>query len=168
MPMREVELMRMRSAPAVLSLAGAALLLAGCAAQTNDVDRDDTGVVTEAQSGVDVFDLALGDCFNAEEGTGEVTKVQVVPCTDLHRYEIFHEYTLPEGELPTDLEEQALAGCNAQFEPFVGLANEVSKYEISYFAPTTASWSLGDRLVSCLVFDPSGTDVQGSLKNIGQ
>lgn len=163
--------MRVRTARIAVAsvLVAAAALLAGCSGDGPTLERDDSGQIVTAQSDIDVFELQPGDCFSTDDGgTGEVTSVRVIPCAEPHRFEVYHEFELPDGDFPQDVDQQALAGCDAQFQAFLGLPNDQSKYEISYFAPTSASWASDDRLVSCLIFDPAGTEVQGSLSQTMQ
>lgn len=80
-----------------LALAGSAvalsLALSGCSALNgilggNDAQRDDEGNVTEG-SNVDVFSLKVGDCMPATNASGEITDVDVVPCSEPHTDEVF-------------------------------------------------------------------------------
>ncbi|WP_207453249.1 septum formation family protein [Herbiconiux sp. SYSU D00978] len=160
--------MRGRTTTIAAILASGAMLT-GCSGNAPALERDGSGQIVEVQSGIDVFELQPGDCFSTDDGgSGEVTSVKAIPCAEPHRFEVYHEFELPDGDFPADVDQQALTGCDAQFQAFVGVPNNQSKYEISYFAPTSASWAADDRLVSCLLFDPTGAEMTGSLSQVGQ
>ena len=52
-----------------------------------------------------------------------------------------------------------------EFEQFVGEAYLDSRFDFSYYYPTEASWSRGDREVLCVIYDPAGP-VTGSLEGV--
>ena len=160
-----------RLLPALGVLAGLALaVLVGCApagvllTDPDTATRDPgSGAVTEAGR-IDVLALAVGDCLNDQDAE-EVYDVPVVPCTEPHDYEVFHELVLDGDAWPGEEDVWATAdeGCYAAFADFVGLAYEESALEFTSFTPTEASWEEGgDRIVSCLVTDPNGPTT-GSL-----
>lgn len=144
----------------------ASLTLSGCGAISGffggAVRDDETGEISEGGE-IDVFSIAVGDCL-ASAPDGEVQSVQVVPCSDEHEGEVFHDFELPDGDFPGDeaIETAAYEGCDPAFEEFVGLTYDESTLDYSYYAPTTESWAEGDRLISCIISDPAGT-VTGSL-----
>src|SRR5690606_24227820 len=69
-----------------LALAGTAVALtvalSGCnvLGGSNDAQRDEEGNVTEG-SNIDVFSLQVGDCMPEADTTGEITDLDVVPCS---------------------------------------------------------------------------------------
>jgi hypothetical protein len=151
-----------------LLLAG--LTLSGCSVLQDLVEpepvRDATGEVVEGGQG-DVFTVSVGDCLTEPAESGEVSDVPIVPCSEPHDAEIYHDFTLGGTEFPGDEEVTRLAdeGCIAAFEGFVGLPFEQSTLELSYYSPTETSWNqLEDRLVSCLIFAPEGPS-SGSLED---
>ena len=166
--------MRTRSAMALAGTAVAAsLALTGCSALSNiggsnDAERDEeTGEVTE-EANIDVFALSVGDCMPATNSTdGEISDVDVVPCTEPHVDEVFHEFDLPEGELPTgtDLENAIYAECDAAFETFVGLPYDQSTLGYWWITPTQDTWDqLDDRLVQCVIYQPDPEDPSTQLE----
>lgn len=155
---------------ATITAAAAVVLLSGCSAITGLLGGDtpvrdaDSAEITEGGD-LDVFTLALGDCFNDTAET-QVSELPVVPCSDPHDNEVYYEHEMPDGEYPGDEAISAAAeeNCAAQFEPFVGIAYDASVFEYNYLTPTTGSWEdYGDRLIQCIVYDPSA-QVQGTLQ----
>ncbi|WP_136708006.1 septum formation family protein [Agromyces sp. H66] len=147
-----------------------ALPLTGCAAVLDllpigapQPERDDTTqeIVEEGQA--DVFAIRVGDCMNMVDDE-VVSEVPVVPCGEPHDEEVYFDFTLDDGEYPGDdaVLEASDTGCFEQFEPFVGLAYESSTLDFYAYRPTAESWAQGDRVVSCVIWDPAGP-VTGSL-----
>ena len=147
-----------------------ALPLAGCSAVLDLLpvdapapERDETTQEIVEESQADVFALRVGDCMNTVEEE-VVSEVPVVPCGEPHDEEIYFDFTLDEGEFPGDdaVLEASESGCYAEFEPFVGLAYESSTLDFYAYRPTAESWAQGDRVVSCVIWDPAGA-VTGTL-----
>ena len=149
------------------ALAAAALLLTGCSAinsLTGNETRDDDGTIVEGGD-TDVFSIKVGDCIAESTGTDEVTEVPTVPCTDPHDTEVYADFEIAGSDYPGEdaIFAEADQGCYDAFAPFVGIAYEESAYDFSYYYPTEGSWGQGDHLISCLILDPSGAQVTGSL-----
>lgn len=155
----------------------AAAALAGCSAvsdilDTGGAERDaETNEVT-AQGTDSVFDISVGDCILEPEGD-QISDVTVVPCSEPHDYELYHEFELPEGDHPGDeaVWEQANAGCEAEFENFAGIAyRDSATLWFNNFTPTAQTWADGDRLIQCLIYEASDENgeqivqVTGSLE----
>jgi hypothetical protein len=169
-----------RSTSARLATAGGSLALvialAGCGAIGDllgggSPQRDEeTGQVTEGAD-VDVFQLKVGDCLNLADAT-EVSSAAVVPCSEPHTDEIYHEFRLPDGDWPGDdaIEQSAEEGCYEAFEGFVGVPYEDSALAYNYLTPTEEGWtdsSLQDRLIQCVVYEPGdggAAEIEGSLE----
>ncbi|WP_203138700.1 septum formation family protein [Microbacterium sp. JZ31] len=152
-----------------------ALTLGGCAAIGDLLgggpDRDaDTGEFTESGD-VDVFDLQVGDCLNLGE-TGELSSAAVVPCSEPHTEEIFHEFQMEDGDWPGEdaVEQAADEGCYAAFEAFVGTAYEDSTLDYVFLSPLEDGWNdpnVEDRLVQCVIYEPTDDgpkELTGSLE----
>lgn len=157
----------------VVAVAATAVVasLTGCGAVQNllggsaaEPERDATTQEIVEEGDADVFAIRVGDCMN--EASGEVvSEVPVVPCDQPHDEEVFFDFELSGEEYPGDeaVQTQASDGCLAQFEPFVGLAYESSTLDFYPYTPTKESWDqLGDRIVSCVIWDPAG-QVTGTL-----
>ncbi len=166
--------MSRRHLAAAALVLSAALALTGCSAITaitglfGGATRDDSGVITEGGD-VDIFTIAVGDCLG-QAPDGEVSSVAAVPCAEEHDGEVFHDFTLPDGDFPGEeaMESAAFDGCDAQFAPFVGASYEESTLDYMYYAPTEDSWNTySDRVISCVLVDPAGP-VTGSLQGAGR
>ncbi len=129
-----------------------------------DATRDENGSVVEGNDNADVFLMKVGDCLNDAEASGTVSTVPLTPCSELHDSEVYFEHTIAGDDYPGDsaVSDEADSACYDAFEPFVGMSYEESALEMSYYRPSSDSWSEGDRIVSCVIYDPAG-QVQGSL-----
>ena len=167
-------MMKLRTRRA-LALAGSAVALSialtGCSTITNLISGDaprveETGEVTE-ESNIDIFSLKVGDCMPGDAMSGsEQTDADVVPCSEPHGYEVYHEFELADGEFPgaEAIQAEVEAQCLPAFDSFIGLTFEESALDITWYEPTEDSWTeADDRLVQCLVYDAAG-DVEGTLK----
>jgi len=146
---------------ATVSLAGCSVLDAIGPAQAQ---RDaETQQIAEAGE-QDVFSVALGDCFDDEQGAagGQITDVPAVPCAEPHDNEVYFLFDLPGEEFPVDVDQLADDGCYAQFATFVGIEYEASVLEFFPIQPTADTWIDGDREVICSVFEPN-VKTAGSL-----
>jgi hypothetical protein len=151
-------------------------LLGGCAQVADLLDGSEPQATRDADSGevtgggeIDVFTLSVGDCMSDTGTEEEVYDVPVTPCDEPHDYEVYYDFSLPDGEyVEDDVYAAAEDGCYNEFAAFVGLSYEESALDFSYFAPTQESWEQGDdRIVSCFVGDPS-TQTTGSLAGVAR
>ncbi len=114
------------------------------------------------------MDLKVGDCFDGAPANTEVSEVDSKPCTEPHENEVFAVFDYPGSatEHPGDaaLDAAADTGCVDAFRQYVGKAIEDSSLTFSYLVPTQASWRLGDRAITCLIEDPSGAKLTGSMQ----
>lgn len=113
----------------------------------------------------------MGDCFNGEGADDEeIADVAAVPCSEPHDDEVFHSFTLPEGEWPgaDAILMEAEIECMEQFETFAGIAHEVSALDFYPITPTEPGWNtLDDREILCLIYDFEGQS-SGTLKGAGR
>ena len=156
-----------RAVLAGLAAAGLALTLSGCSllnfgggGVTNPTDRPTTEATETAEGSV--FDIKVGDCLAKPDGT-QVSDITVIPCSNPHDYEVYAEMELKGSSLPSDADKQADDFCSKEFETFIGKPYADSSLSYTYFTPTSQSWDAGDKLISCMVQDPSG-QTSGSLK----
>lgn len=127
--------------------------------------RDDDGDIAE-EGDLDVMSLTVGDCFNEVTWEGETSSVPAVPCDEGHVYEAFYDFSLPDGDFPTDeaIEQAVEESCTPAFGEFVGLSWEESSLDYFYFAPTEEGWNeVGDRIVTCVI-GTEGVTVTGSAE----
>ena len=98
-----------------------------------------------------VADIQVGDCLAEVLGTGLVTSVQVVPCTESHHGEAFATFTLPKTDYPGEAAVTSAAedGCSDRVPD--NLDETVAKDLDLYFPyPKKSNWALGDRDVLCI------------------
>lgn len=155
---------------AIIAAALVAVSLTGCGAIGDllggpaQPERDETTQEITESADADVFALRVGDCLNMVVAE-QVESVPVVPCSEPHTDEVYHDFQMPEGDFPGNeaVNTAAEEGCLAAFEPFVGVAFEDSVLDVSWYSPTQESWEgMDDRVISCIVSDPNG-EVTGSL-----
>lgn len=166
--------MKAKAFSRTLAVAGAALALTvaltGCSALTDlltvgatDAQRDEVGQVTDSAN-IDIFALKVGDCM-PESPDGIISDMDVVPCSEPHDEEVYWEFTLPDGDFPTDEAISAAieAECVPAFNTFVGLNYEDSVLDFYTIEPTEETWTQADdRVVQCVIYDT--VEVTGSLK----
>ncbi|MCP3820738.1 DUF4190 domain-containing protein [Streptomyces sp. A3M-1-3] len=113
------------------------------------------------------MDLTTGDCFNVPGGDleAEVYDVTVVPCTEQHDAEVYGTHTL-DGTLPGPeaLAAEADEQCwrlqdKYAMDPWA-VPDHVDTYS---YSPTSESWKLGDRLITC-AFGSEDGPLRSSLK----
>lgn len=138
----------------------------------DEPERDATGEVVE---GGDLLPskLRVGDCFDEPqlEDLGateqiETELVDVVPCRGPHDAEVYHSFQLTGSDYPGQgfIDQQARA-CVQEFKEFVGVTYTRSRLDFVYYFPTEESWNfLDDRGITCVVIDPVGGPVSGSLE----
>ena len=153
-----------------LAIAAATVALAGCSllGQVNgggtgtDDGGDGEGTDTSA------FAIKVGDCLNDADVSGEVETVPVIACTEPHDSEAYASIIMDDGDFPgaDEVDTQAQDGCLGAFEGYVGASYDASKFEISYYFPTEATWANGDREILCVLYDPAG-QTTGSAKASG-
>ncbi|MFF5792287.1 septum formation family protein [Paeniglutamicibacter sp. NPDC012692] len=155
-----------RSIKTIFAVIAGTTMLAGCSLlPAPEAPRNEAGAI-EKEARADVFSLKLGDCIN-EPGKEEISDVKVVPCSEPHQLEVFHEFTLVEDKFPESdeaMEKLILSTCDPVYESFVGRSYEDSKLEYTSMQPTKLSWDEGDRTVHCLIGKGDLSKVTGSLK----
>jgi putative regulator of septum formation len=128
--------------------------------------RDNGGGITDGGT-LQVEDLRVGDCFDAEDAE-EISEVDAGPCTDPHAYEMFHLATWSGADaFPTDdaMVDFILQACIPVFEDYVGMDYESSAIDFVPFTPTEEGWNDGDRLIQCALVDPGNDQLTASLRN---
>ncbi|MCA0295461.1 MAG: septum formation family protein [Actinobacteria bacterium] len=137
-----------------------ALALAGCAGGP----RDGSGQVT-APATTDSYSVRVGDCLD-KLPSESADALPLLPCSSPHYWEAFATSTLTASDFPGNpaVKEQAQQACDAEFEPFIGLAAKKSKLDLTMLTPTRETWTqAGDREVVCLVGSSTG-NITGTLK----
>jgi hypothetical protein len=131
----------------------------------------------EAGTQVYTYNPTEGDCFDRRRvpagGTTTRELVLLLDCDLPHGNEVFAviEYTAPPSPdgspLPWPGDDQlrtwARARCPAFFEAYVGRAYELSEIEVGQQLPKEEDWP-GDTTIACLLRDPAGRRMVGSLQ----
>lgn len=118
-----------------------------------------------------VFELEVGDCFGETDADGgRISDVPMVDCSEPHDREVFHTFTVADGEFPGEdaLMAQAEDLCIPVFEEYVGTAYGTSRLGIQPIMPTQDSWDDGDREVVCALYDLQGVQLEGSMQGSGE
>lgn len=152
-------------------LGGCSLLGGGGGLGTGPgAERDESGQVVEGSDNADVFTLQVGDCVNDRDAAETISEVPIVPCSDPHDSEIFASVILSGDTFPGEdaVFTEGDTQCGTEFETFVGIPYVESIYDFSYYVPTESSWSRGDREILCVIFDPAGQKLTGSLEGIAR
>lgn len=115
-----------------------------------------------------VFDLAVGDCFDAGTDADEVRDVPIVDCTEPHDHEVFHIFEVADGAFPGDdaLLDRARDECLPALDEY--LRAEVDRAELDAFpiTPSEGSWENGDRAVVCALTAASGDKLEHALQSV--
>ena len=121
---------------------------------------------SNSDSEVSLLRLEVGTCLNdVEQPIGQdMTDAPYVPCDEPHESEVFAEIVLDDEVFPgiDALTEEASTGCLEEFSRFVGVDYQESTLSFHYYYPTETSWSVGDRSIFCVGFEP-GVLTTGTL-----
>ena len=149
--------------PAAVVLVAASILLAGCSAIGGAGGAPSP--TPTGPPGVDVLDLAVGDCLQNGDARRVTKTVPVVDCAEPHDSEAYALIEITGDEFPgaQAVTDRAVAECTAEFTTFIGLDYAKSALDFAYYYPTPTSWDLGDREILCLAIDPKAGAVTGSL-----
>lgn len=144
----------------VASVIASVLLLAGCAsapAETVDVAPG----TTVAYGG-----LTVGQCLSQDAAQGDISVTQAVDCAGSHFGEVMSAGTVKTvGDVfnAAKIADMANKFCVKTFEDFVGVRYDHSVLQVFPLVPSEKSWGAGDRIVTCVIYDKSGS-VEGTLK----
>ena len=139
------------AAVVISAITGLAGVIVAISVITDEV-RDRAAGVTGTQADR----LMPGDCIRDYDDTTGVSDLPVVPCSQPHEAEVYHVFTLPDGDYPGRAEVEEVSGekCGAVFEPYDTVENE--DIEISFLYPRDIDWSR-DQGVTCIAVDTGGT-----------
>ncbi|MEX2324586.1 MAG: septum formation family protein [Nitriliruptoraceae bacterium] len=119
-----------------------------------------------------VFELTAGTCFNDPPlDNQQVREVPIVNCSEPHDNETYALVAVPGDAYPGPEQVDAIAEseCIIEFANYVGIDYADSQYLAQYFAPSEASWSAGDRIIVCYLFDSEAdVQLQGSARDSGR
>jgi hypothetical protein len=113
---------------------------------------------------LNVFSLAVGDCFDNPTSQQDIASVTAVPCAEPHNAQVFATFDLPgsDSNYPGNLTQLASNGCNAQ-QDHLNQALVTDSMSIRFIYPVPDAWKTGERTVTCLVVTPA--NVSSSLLN---
>jgi len=118
-----------------LAVAGAAILLAGCA-----------GAVPTA---------SVGDCLDVAVDAPRVTSLVAFDCALEHDIEVFAVgFSTVEDYHVDHVAEEAQLLCRREFESYVGITYQESVLDIYMLYPDSLAWTNGDREIICAAFTP--------------
>ena len=105
---------------------------------------------TEPLADWDAFNTFVGECFD-DAGP-------IVDCADPHDNEVYAIFAYeggPTAPYPGDAVLDAFAEdrCVAEFEPYVGIDYDSSRYTAYFLLPSAETWAEGDREVVCFLYD---------------
>ena len=116
-----------------------------------------------------------GDCLQVPNITAISNYPDVftiVPCSQSHTGEVFFSGDIWPQSLgyPGDgnVNNTAIARCDRAFTVYDGISSDQSAYAYFYYYPDSGSWAIGDRLVQCVAYDPSGAPIFSSIKGSNQ
>jgi hypothetical protein len=151
----------LRTALATLGVVVGLMVVSACSG--GDV-RDAAGKVVNPGNW-SVFDLRPGDCLNpADDLSGDISVIAVVPCMEPHSQEVFATVKHPEGPYPgaAAVSNWADASCLTQLEADLDLTLADGIF-ISYLLPSFDGWNKNDdRTVICVMVFPDRGSVIGS------
>ena len=117
-----------------------------------------------------VFDLEEGDCFGA--AGDQIETVNVVDCEEPHIYEVYSlfDYEGEDNTYPGREEIRAYADeqCEVDFEEFVGIDYQSSRWYITSVTPSEETWADGDREIVCTLNLEDTSEVTGSAEGSGE
>lgn len=114
-------------------------------------------------------DLKVGMCLTLAPSTKDeqtFADLPVVDCAEAHASEVVGVFAMPKGKYPdsSGFDRAATDKCFDLVRDYVGTVTpELAKLQVSYIAPMSEQWSLGNRVVACIAAYPSGKH-KGSIK----
>ena len=130
-----------------------------------EAERKAAAVGTE-RGDVSVTSLFPGDCLVDDPSVAAQLTVELVPCSETHKQEVYANFTLASGPFPGEKSVARLAegGCFKRFENYVGIDPVKSELTVMFLHPLSESWDL-TREVTCMISD-GGSSID-SLKDSG-
>ncbi len=128
--------------------------------------------------------LNTGDCLATPTGhTSETTSywgtmdfwpdyVPVVPCGANHSAEVVFVGTLQLEDAVEPgqqaIDDSVFDRCMSEFETYVGLPYDYSRFEYQSWGPGEQEWDQGERQVGCIAFYSDGQKLERSIKGLRQ
>jgi hypothetical protein len=177
---------RGRSIRALALVAGLLLTAGSLAACSGDTTTESTTTTSEpavvtttttevplaAGRQVSFYVPAVGDCFDIRSVDKSAPIHLLLDCSLPHQRQVFatFDYTASKDYPgPDAIEALARLACPKSWAAFVGAPYETSRFELAFDLPDQAGWGNGIRhVVGCLVVDPKGDLITGSVQGIAQ
>lgn len=109
-------------------------------------------------------EVAVGQCITAPviRDPKAAGTIRIVPCAAAHDGEAFSVFDLGGPEFPGEavVDRRIQRRCDRDLERYTGGRHE----DYQYWYPDAATWADGDRDVLCVLIDPDGNRLRGSLK----
>ncbi|MFE6997740.1 septum formation family protein [Microbacterium sp. NPDC057659] len=135
---------------------------------TSPAPASSSGATPPGSEVIDWWELEVGDCMPSDQPyTDDSGEIVVVPCSEPHSDEVFHQYEMSQDVYPGDkaTELEATETCREAFTDFVGTPFEDSELEYYGIWPNEDTWNQDDdRAVQCVVYDTDGDVVTGTLE----
>jgi hypothetical protein len=115
-------------------------------------ERDpDTGAITNAGT-LSAESLRVGDCV-ASASLGAVKRLPAVPCSTPHELEVVATLKYTQASFPGDdaLKAEAVSRCKQALYDKPAALSKIQDMHLIYFRPTSRSWDIGDRHLTCAV-----------------
>jgi hypothetical protein len=131
-----------------------------------------TEVPLSAGEEVSFYVPEVGDCYDVRPVDKAPPIFLVLDCALPHQNEVFATFDFTASKEypgPGPMEDQAKHECPKSWQAYVGAPYETSRFEMAFQLPDQAGWGNGIRhVVGCLVVDPRGERVTGSVRGIAQ
>ena len=105
-------------------------------ATADPAQRNSNGQVSQSGS-LQATDLQVGDCFDSPSGTGTITSVKAIPCTQAHDSQVYDEPVITESSYPGEatLEAEAKTDCGTDDAQASISQAAPSDLEILFYVP---------------------------------
>jgi len=138
----------------------------GVAGSSGQAGRSSSGPIKH-KANLNVFSLAVGDCFDNPAGASTVTTVTAIPCNQPHNAQIYAKFNLSGSDFnypgTAAVTRRATNGCNSRTSD-VDKSLTTSSMTIRLLFPESDAWLSGRRTVSCMIVNPTST-LTSSLLN---
>jgi hypothetical protein len=126
-----------------------------------------TGSFDEVTTGSLASDLHGGDCVKVPE-QGVVFRLHTQDCAVAHEGEVYlvgELNNVGSGPYPGTADVQETVGrlCASAFESYIGVAYNDSDLDFTFVYPAKSNWNRGDGGYVCIVVDPTGGALTGSV-----
>ncbi len=132
------------------------IVVAVAVSSAGEADRATDGTVTSGGS-VSATGLRVGDCPSSLLNDDKILTLQLVPCSQPHRGEVYSVFSLGGADFPGEAQAKRFAkgGCLERLAAYVGPARQ-DDFDLYYLIPTSQTWSGGHKEVQCLITAPDG------------